>query len=391
MTSRPTGTRRRIRATRLLTLSAVIAFGTLLCGCRFLDKFGWRSSPVPEQCVFGPNPTKEEIIRHINARSTRLTGWRSSDVKISSNRMLFSPDAMIAVSRPKNFRLIASTLAGNEADFGSNSERVWMWVRRSEPKRIATVRHEHLEAIEGRLPIPFRPDWLMELLGVVPLSGQNVQMIPRQPGDRMVRLVSQEYSPAGKIVQRTIVVDACNGNIVSYSLADKDGRVLMSAEFDNYQRDRHTGLKMPHRIDLKWPQTKMTMTLRIGTIEVNPESFAPNTWVLPKYDGYPRLNLARRLAGRIPTRRPQHRLLQHRQPNLGNYPGRARVIPMRYDGESGDRPRFREDESPQFAPVPAPVPAPVNRQQKRNPTATGPLAQPFPGSGSLERPHFADD
>ena len=80
-----------------------------------------------------------------------------------------------------------------------------------------------------------------------------------------MRLVSQEYSPAGKIVQRTIVVDACNGNIVSHSLADQRGRVLMSAEFNNYQRDRHTGLKMPHRIDLNWPQTKMAMTLRIGT------------------------------------------------------------------------------------------------------------------------------
>jgi hypothetical protein len=382
-------------------------------GCRSVWPSNWSVWPKPaEPCVLGDDATKDEIVAHINQRATKLAAWQCSDATISTNQMLASLNAHIAVERPNKFRLVASTtMTGNEADFGSNSERIWFWMSRDPSKKVFTVRHDQLDTVERRLPIPFRPDWLMEALGVIPLNPQNVEMLPRQPGDKMARLISREYTPAGRVVQRTIVVDCCNGNIVSQTLQDMKGRVLMKADFNSFQVERHSGLKLPYRIDVQWPQTDMSMTLRLRTIQVNPAEFAPKTWQLPHYEGCTALDLARGLAARERANRVRRAGHQPRNP------GRVRLQPL-----SHERPEFAEDKGT-IQPIPpfrkdAALDGPAASHRSRNAALDGPAAahpskdaagvtpiggppatsqapgrtaRPFPGASPGDRPQFSDD
>ena len=362
---------------------AAFALVATCAGCEWLPR--WAPGPRPEPCVLSQNPTTEEIVAYINLRANKLEAWQCSDATITSKSLPIRLDAHIAVQRSKNFRLVASsTIAGNEFDFGSNSERLWFWMGRDKTKKVFTVRHDQLDTVEGRMPFPFRPDWLLEALGVIPLDPQNVRMLPRQPGDKLARLVSREYTPAGRIVQRTIVVDCCNGHVLSQSLEDHpSGRLLMKAEFNGFQTERHSGLKMPYRIDLYWPQTDMSMTLRLGTVQVNPGEFAPKTWQLPHYDGCTTLDLARGLAA-APRSHGQRQMRYQGQP-----PGRLRIQPLR-----NERPEFEEEKG-------TPRPIPQYREDSRRATPIGnraaaphdpgPFAQPHPGATTSDRPRFAED
>ncbi|MGH7127554.1 MAG: hypothetical protein ACREIV_03230, partial [Planctomycetaceae bacterium] len=117
--------------------------------------------------------SKEELIARLNTNITKVYSWRSTNVDIHARGPLGLPvklDAQIAVEAPRNFRLRARSFAGDEADFGSNSERFWFWIRHTRPKRVFTARHEEADRAIARLPIPLRPDWLMEVLGVVPID-----------------------------------------------------------------------------------------------------------------------------------------------------------------------------------------------------------------------------
>jgi len=317
----------------------------LISGCTF-DIRKWFQPPEP--CVFGPNPTKEQVVRHVNARARRLTAWRSNDVSITTrgpNGIPVHLSAVIAVQRPRNFRLVASAMMGYEADFGSNADRIWFWMRRADPKGLYTVQHANLDRIEGRMPIPFRPDWLMEALGVIPLDEQAVEMLPREPGSSLLQLVSREATASGKVAHRVIVVDACHGHIVSQSLQNESGQVVASASFSDYARHTPSGLKMPHRIELTWPQTKTTMTLRIGgNIEVNPPGFPAKTWQVPDYEGYPVVDLARGIRNLGPPGNPSRRVA----------PGRVTIpsgrVPLTPAGHAEVQPPARPqfyDELPQ--------------------------------------------
>jgi hypothetical protein len=373
---------RRLR-TRVVPLAA-FAFVATCGGCEWLPRWS-PAPPKPEPCVFSPNPTREEIVSYINLRASKLEGWQCSDARISSKSLPFRLDAHIAVQRSKNFRLVASSLGGvTEFDFGSNAERLWFWMGRDKSKKVFTVRHDQLDTVEDRMPFPFRPDWLLEALGVIPLDPQNVRMLPRQPGDKLARLVSREYTPAGRIVQRTIVVDCCNGNVLSQTLEDPGGkRLLMKAEFNSFQTERHSGLKMPYRIDLYWPQADMSMTLWLGTLQINPAEFAPKTWQLPHYNGCATLDLARGLAA---APRSNGARQMHYQ---GPPPGRMRIQPLR-----NERPVFEEEKAtvrpiPQFREDSKRV-TPIG-DRTALPREPGPFAQPFPGAPAADRPQFADD
>lgn len=377
------------RSCRKQTIQRVVAIAALALvsvggGCSWLGRWPPGPPPPPEPCVLSENASKDEIVAHINQRAMKLAAWQCSDATISTNQMLGSFDALIAVQRAKNFRLVVSTtMTGNEVDIGSNSERIWFWVARDKSKKIFTVRHDRLDRIEGRLPIPFRPDWLMEALGVIPLNAENVRMLPRRPGDKMARLIVREYTPAGRIVQRIIEVDCCRGNVVSQSLRDENGRVLMLARFDGFRTERYSGLKMPYRIDLKWPQADMAMTLQLNTIKVNPKEFAPRTWTLPAYDGCQALDLARGLAAS-----PRANGIRHAERQQRN-PGRTRIQPLRHE-----RPNFEEDKGtvqpiPSFRQQQGDV-RPIGRRTstRREP---GPFARPFPETRSADVPHFTED
>jgi hypothetical protein len=213
---------------------------------------------------------------------------------------------MLAVERPRNFRLMVRGPVGQEADFGANDERFWFWIRRNEPKHVFFARHADAGHVQQ---LPFQPDWLMEALGVVPIIEEEWLMQPVSASG-LVSLVSERVSATGQPVRRVMIVDPCQGAIVAHELHDPVQGLIARAELNDYRRDPQSGIMLPHRVNLDWRQANMSMTMRIGPIEVNPSHFDATVWELPSYGNeFPPLDLGAMAShSRQPRPRPPGRV-----------------------------------------------------------------------------------
>lgn len=248
-------------------------------GCKVWGRIiGKKSDPAP---VFAHDATLEEITDHLNGERSRLIGWRSSDVKISaSGKGVLAPSlkANLSVQSDRNLRLVATSLRGKEVDFGSNSEQFWFWARAQEPDVIMVASHEGI-AQQEILQLPFPPSWLMEALGVVPLDTSRVQILRETSTSSTVRLISNQVTD-GQVVQRVMVVDLALGQVVEHSLFDQQSQLICSARLSDFRRpggDDSGTIRLPHRIELNWPRSEMKLTMKMGSIEANPE-FSALTW-----------------------------------------------------------------------------------------------------------------
>lgn len=280
---------------RLLTASKVAA---LICMLLFLSACSSVRTFLPEQapvCVLPPNASYTQIVNHLNAQTQGVYGWQSSSVKIRARQkggIPVSLSAMLAVEQPRRFRLRASSPLGAEVDFGSNDERFWFWVKRSEQKNVFTVRHDQYEAMGSQLNIPFEPGWLLEALRVVPLNEKELSIQKEGQNSPNVKLISDRLLPNGKLVQKILVVNLCTGHIIEQSLYDSQGQRIATATLGEYRVCANSSAVLPHVIKLDWPQAGIVMTMTISHINVNPASIPADVWGLPQIQGYPVLDLA---------------------------------------------------------------------------------------------------
>ena len=258
-------------------LLACVLFAVALPGCPM-------TSWLRQDADFGPPlPTgvgKDELVNRLNENIARLFAWRSTDVQIQARSGLpLKLSANLAVESPRNFRLRVSSVAGDEADFGSNGERFWFWMRRSDPNRVFTARHDQLDEVQRRVPIPFQPDWLMEVLGVIPIEASLYTLEHSDPEGRTVTLVSERLTPSGQPVRRVILVDARHGLVLGHSLYDATGKLIAKAALKDHQLDAVSQVILPHRIDLDWPNAGLAMTMHIGkNVEINPHGLPEAMW-----------------------------------------------------------------------------------------------------------------
>ena len=75
-------------------------------------------------------------------------------------------------------------------------------------------------------------------------------------------------------------------------MREPSGRLIARATLGNYQREP-SGVRMPHRVDLHWPDSGVDLTMRIGNIEVNPATISEQTWSMPSYPDSPVIDLTR--------------------------------------------------------------------------------------------------
>jgi hypothetical protein len=227
------------------------------------------------------NAGVEEVVRRVNANIERLQAWRSSDLRISGRSLPVHLTGHIAVEHPRNFRLTAGALGmTDEADFGSNAEWFWFWVRRGQPNYVFRARHDDMEHSAALTQaIPFQPDWLIEALGVVPIDPKQVTRM--EPGEthQTVNLISELLSPSGQPVQKVIRVDSRHGVVLGHYLYDANRRLIAKADLGKHALEN--GVIMPHLISLEWPQAGLQINLELGQIEINPTTVPPRIWEVP--------------------------------------------------------------------------------------------------------------
>tara|TARA_R110002111_G_scaffold153375_1_gene220207 strand:+ start:175374 stop:176525 length:1152 start_codon:yes stop_codon:yes gene_type:complete len=279
------------RLLKVTKLAVVICFLAMLTSCASVRTFLPQQPPV---CVLPPNASYTQIVTHLNSQINGVHGWQSSNVKIRARQQGGIPvslNAMLAVEHPKRFRLRASSPLGAEVDFGSNDDRFWFWVKRSEQKRVFTIRHDHYQSMGSQLNIPFEPDWLLEALRVVPLNEKELSIQKEGQNSPNVKLISDRLLPNGKLVQKILVVNLCTGNIIEQSLYDSQGQRIATATLGEYRVCSNSGATLPHVIKLDWPQAGIVLTMTMSNIEVNPAGVPTEVWGLPEIPGYPVMDL----------------------------------------------------------------------------------------------------
>jgi hypothetical protein len=328
-----------------------------LPGCHY-------SFPFLRQNQFGPalphDATQAEIIGRVNENIAKIHSWRSDNVHISGGTMMpIRVGAQIAVEAPRNFRLNAGTTFGEEADFGSNDEQFWFWVKRSEMPYVFLASHEQMGQSEILRQIPFQPDWLMEVLGVVPLKEEEFTLSFDDTAERTARLKSERLSPSGQPVQRVIRVDTRYGLIREQSLYDSSGRLIAKAYLNDHRRDAETGVILPRLVQIEWPQPKphpmLKLNIEIGDIEVNPSHMPSQMWEVPEKNGFQTVDL-----GKLPRTASPHQFAQP-APNRFAGPSREPLEPLDRDrfvmpvhgedrGASPGKVRLRDQSDDEFAP-----------------------------------------
>jgi len=285
---------------RILILTAV----TLSTGCA---GFNLRRERFPTNAPRLPqNPTATQVVEHVNSNVAKIHGWRADDIKIHTNSVPIRLSGSLIVERDHRLRLEVPSPMGKEVDFGSNDDVFWIWVKRGEPgpnhepPPIIFASHADMDIARQRLPMPFEPTWLMEALSVTPYSPEGMQMQGQQGLD-MIRLVSQHQLSDGQKVRKEITVDARYGRVLDHTVYDMRGKPLVHAAMSDHHVDHATGAILPRYIKIDWPQAETSLTMQMGTIEVNPRSVPDAVWLMPQMPGTPVVNLGGGRAKSSPT------------------------------------------------------------------------------------------
>ena len=246
--------------------------------------------------------TKDELVAHLNAQATALSGWRCRDLTVKVPGMP-AAGGSLAVTYPRNLRLQIRAMHVQVADIGSNADRLWFWVKDPAVGRKSetlTCRHASFEAVRAKAGVPFDPDWLMEVLGVAPIDPRCVSLQKAPDGGPLWHLVSHRTNPDGRRVTRVIHVDALHGQVLAHELRDAaTGCLIGRATLQDHRRCAKTGMVLPHRIELDWPAGGTgPMTLALGEIEVNPARFHAAQWTLPEHRAVRHLDAGVVTAGR---------------------------------------------------------------------------------------------
>ncbi len=300
--SHPRGLKPTLRGMRLGTFLLASCVLLVNCGCPSMKI--WERKPQLSK-VDPPlswTATPEEILAKVNQNAYSefspegLKSYRCDDVRVRMQGIPAPMRASMVVEAPRNLRLrVAHPITGGEAvDIGSNEERFWMWAKESQPANVLVCSHDQIAVASQvtSLPLPFRPDWLMEVLGVTPISGSKYEVHRAKPKSPIAELVSVQHT-ADQQVRRIVTVNTVYGVVLGHRVESMEGQMIAQAKLSNHWRDPGSRLILPRTIAIDWPAADqhLALTLELNTVEFNPATASLAMWQVPHMADYPEFDL----------------------------------------------------------------------------------------------------
>lgn len=292
----------------------------LFTGCMGLT--GNRTpAPTPQAYFNKPQdqpPTPEALVTYLNKNAAKVSALESRDLDIDAQQgkqSLPSLSGVLYCQKPQNFRMKAKIFGNEEADFGSNSQEFWYYIKRDNPPYLNHCSYADLERGNVNLPFPLKPDWILETLGMsapAPMGtpeqeqarSRSLRVVMRE-GGKYIDLYEQTTSTQGQPVMKLTVFNNFNAyperpapnqlykpQVAQHVLYDARQQPICLANVIDVQYDAANAVMVPHKVKLEWPGMQLSLTLTLREVAVNrPKTDAPDLFQRPK--GYRAFDLAR--------------------------------------------------------------------------------------------------
>jgi hypothetical protein len=213
----------------------------------------------------------------------------------------------LALERPRNFNMtLASTMAGDVANIGSNDQEFWFWVKDSDPKAVFFCNYE--DSSKNPLGSSLQPDWIVESLGLQAFDAETMAGAQVKPGtDPGTMVVTQRPRNASgpSFLKETVVAESTR-RVIEQRIFTPDKKTLLArATVSDHQRvelpspegEPPSNVDLPRKLRLEWTQEKLILDVVLNKVKVNPvfaETRRAALFAKPAYEGYAEVNLAER-------------------------------------------------------------------------------------------------
>jgi hypothetical protein len=202
--------------------------------------------------------------------------------------ILWSMQTRLTFERPKRLRIqgSATTLGGQELDFGSNDSFFWLWVRRLPEKEIYYCRHDQFPLCPVKSMVPIEPDWIVEALGIIEFMPNDQHEGPVTADDGNWAIITRRQTASGQFVKRT-VIDGKNGWVLRQEMYSPQNELVALAISSDHRYDKGTGILYARHIEVQCQGAEGKMTIDLGTPTFNVMTpFSSAMFAMPTFDGY---------------------------------------------------------------------------------------------------------
>jgi len=334
---------------RILAAVCVLAVAS---GCNILPSRSEVRYSNPELTM---SMTRNELVDYLNSTSQGVGAWRDIDTTLGvhlPNGLYQRLSGTIACQAPNRFRLTAENFMA-KADFGSNSDRCWVYVKPGD-RAVLTWKHEDAPLLQ-HMPVEIPridPEWLMTVLGVAPLNHEEYELAQSPVGSRELWLTAIEDSYTGRPLRRVIKVDSVHGVIREHAIYDSERNPLVRAILSRHESTN--GHVLPQQVELLFPQLDTKMKLSFSRIDTNCE-LPEHLFAVPRIPDTQIVDLGVMMKRQVshnmlPPQRPQEKPQvfvevagAHRTPHINlSQPSFDNPIPEKFSAWRSEDERARE-------------------------------------------------
>ena len=223
-------------------------------------------------------PTPEALVAYLNRNARKVPGLRCGNVTLTASQDSQSvtlSNTKLYCEQPRNFRIRAKIVSSPQLDLGSNRDEFWFWIKQVKADTVFHCRHEALERGGVKTPFPFRPEMVMNALGIAEYDPNKKYRVEIGKGGETFELIEDGTSLAGQPVQKVTVFNARKAapgepQVLAYLLRDAKGNETAKASITQAQSVRLPdggSVVLPRYVELTWPAQKMKMKLKLNGLQ----------------------------------------------------------------------------------------------------------------------------
>ena len=258
---------------------------------------GCQSSP-PLPTVLGEKPTAADIQQAVNRNSQKIKTLVAPNATLGAANVPGWARCQLAFERPSRVRVIGTAnMMGRVFDTGTNDDSLWYWDKFREPQELTWCKKsDFANPAVARDSIPIDPTWLPEALGLVEFNTQDPVEGPIPQIDKTLLLITKR-NYMGQTFAKYTYVEPKSAAVKRQDIQDAQGNVLFTVAVNEFQLDAVNNLVLPKRLTITSPQTKDSINLDLGTVQINSDPIPRETFQMPRSEdigNVPVVNVASR-------------------------------------------------------------------------------------------------